>query len=221
MVMFKFFCTIFCISVLSLSAAFAKTSKEIWLEFSNKKNCKMGFCAEKIPAKPLALALIFFKEREREILNKNVIAILDFRKPSTEERLFLLNMKNGSVESMLVTHGKNSEGRLAMAEKFSNELGSGMSSLGFYLTHDEHYYGKHGISLRMEGLSPSNSNAFERAIVIHGADYAAEWFIKEKGRLGLSLGCPAVARSKINKLIETLKGRSLLFIYADLFTPEN
>ncbi len=201
--------------VLSTQFAMAKTqtSKEVWLDFSGQKSCQKGYCAEEIPAAPLKLALDFYQENKNVIENDNYIGIIDYGKPSTEKRFWILNLNNGSYLSMHVTHGKNSEGQLAMAEKFSNVLGSEMSSLGFYVTDRETYIGKYGESLRLTGLSETNSKARERAIVIHAADYAGPWFIENKGRLGLSQGCPAVSKQNIAAVIKRMKGRTLLLGY--------
>lgn len=193
-----------------------KTSKEIWLKFQGTNYCAKGFCAEKIPPKALGLALSFYTKNTKIINNHDFMAIADFNIHSTKPRLFLLNLKTGEVESMHVTHGKNSETALGVAGAFSNVVGSEMSSLGFYLTEGELYVGKHGNSLRLDGLSKTNSNARERYIVIHGADYATQWFAETKGRLGLSQGCPAVSPAKINGLIEKLKGQGILYIHKDL-----
>ncbi len=198
------------------TAAFANSSKEIWLDYIGATECEAGYCAEEIPAVPLELALKFLRTNQSIIENNNYIAIADFRIPSSQKRLFILNLNDGSYESMLVAHGKKSEGSLAMAEKFSNKNGSKMSSLGFYLTAEFSYEGKHGTSIRLDGLSKTNSNALERAIVIHGAEYVSESFVQERKRLGLSFGCPAVPMDKIESVIDRMKGRGLLLIYSDI-----
>lgn len=209
--------TLITLLLLISSNLFAKTSKEIWLEFSGTNYCQPGFCADNIPSRPLELALKFYKKNQDKILNDDYIGIIDFRMKSTEKRFFILNLKNGSVESMLVTHGKKSETENAFAGEFSNEIGSEKSSLGFYSTGFDTYEGKHGESLKLKGLSSTNSNAFERGIVIHAADYATQSFVDARGRLGLSQGCPAVSPNKIKTVIAKLKGKALLFIYAKEF----
>lgn len=145
--------------------------------------------------------------------NNRYLTIADFSKPSSEKRLFVLNMeKMELVIESLVAHGKNS-GRL-MAEKFSNQMESYQSSLGFFVTGNI-YKGKHGMSLQLQGIEQGiNDKAKERAIVIHGADYVNETLIKKQGYIGRSLGCPAVPTDKVNQIIQTIKGSSLLFIYA-------
>lgn len=213
---------LFCVLVfLCQSTLYAKTTKEIWQNYAGIADCKSGYCADGIPPLPLELILNYLHNNTNLIYNTNYIAIADFRLPSTKKRLFILNLKDGSVDSMLVAHGKKTEGTLAMAENFSNEPGSEMSSLGFYLTDEIPYKGKHGIALRLEGLSKTNSNALQRAIVFHSADYVSEWFINQKNRLGLSLGCPAVPVEKIESVITKMKDHGLLLIYSDQFLLDN
>jgi len=51
--------------------------------------------------------------------------------------------------------------------------------------------------------------------VIHGADYCSEKVIRSSGRLGRSFGCPALPLELTKPIINTIKGGSLLFIYAN------
>lgn len=191
-------------------------SREIWLEFNGTNDCSPGFCAEAIPPKALREALYFYRNNQDIIDNTRYIGVIDFTLHSTHKRFFILNLKTGEVDSMLTSHGKKSETDLGIASFFSNEIGSEMSSLGFFITDKNSYIGKHGISLKLDGLSKSNSNARARYIVLHGADYATQWFAEQKGRLGLSQGCPAVAPNKIEMVIKKLKGQGLLYIHKDL-----
>lgn len=157
----------------------------------------------------LQKALKFFEYNKAKIDNEHYMTLIDFSKPSGARRLFQIDMYSGKVLSMLVAAGRgsdeNGDGR---ATEFSNEDGSHMSSLGFYLTGDE-YEGEHGSSLRLFGLSRTNSNVLDRAIVIHGADYVTE------DNAGRSFGCPAVSLKNVGPLIDRLKGGSLLYIFAD------
>lgn len=151
-------------------------------------------------------------QEEGKISSGKPLTVIDFSLPSTEKRMWIIDMKDGLIlHHGLVSHGRNS-GDL-MAKQFSNVNSSYMSSLGFYLT-GETYQGKHGYSLRLDGLEKGfNDKARERAIVIHGADYAHENFIKQTGRLGRSLGCPALPNEIANEVIDMIKEQSLLFIY--------
>jgi hypothetical protein len=149
-----------------------------------------------------------------EIASGKPLAVIDFSLPSSQKRLWIIDVAQGKlIHHGLVAHGRNS-GEL-IAERFSNENSSYMSSLGFYRT-AETYQGKHGYSLRLDGLEEGfNDQARQRAIVIHGAPYASENFIRQTGRLGRSLGCPALPPHESAFLIDQLKEGALLFIYAE------
>lgn len=151
--------------------------------------------------------------REHSVKRPEVITIIDFSLPSDEERLWVLDLKEAKMMyHCLVAHGLNSGGR--MAEYFSNRPGSGASSLGFYRT-GESYFGKNGLSLALDGLEPGiNDKARERAIVIHGASYVSADFVKKRGMLGRSFGCPALPVELNEKIIRAIKGGSCLFVYA-------
>ncbi|MBC7713225.1 MAG: murein L,D-transpeptidase catalytic domain family protein [Rhizobacter sp.] len=204
------------IIIFSLSSAVYSAdnkSKKLWLKFSGTNYCSPNHCAENIPFTALEKTLSFYKKNQNVINNTDYAGIIDMGLPSTVKRFFILNLKDGSVQSLLVTHGKKSETEKSIAGTFSNEPDSEMTSLGFYITDEEAYTGKHGISLRLDGISDTNSNARLRNIVLHSADYATQWFADEKGRLGLSQGCPAVAPDKIEGVIKKLKGQALLYIH--------
>lgn len=148
---------------------------------------------------------------EREVTIKgNSVAIIDFSKPSSERRLYILNLKTGAVSKHFVAHGKGSG--VNIANKFSNIDGSKMSSLGLYVAGNT-YYGVHGESLNLYGLEASNSKAAERDIVVHAASYVSEDFVKIRGRLGRSWGCPAVAPGIIGKMISNFKEGGVIYAY--------
>ena len=150
---------------------------------------------------------------EMDYPNENILSIIDFSKPSTEKRLFILDLKNQKlVHHTLVAHGKNTG--LNVASSFSNRKGSNQSSLGLYRT-AESYHGKHGYSLRLDGLEKGfNDNARSRAVVIHSAWYVSENFIKKHGRLGRSFGCPALPADQSKEIIDLIKDGTCLYIYA-------
>lgn len=158
----------------------------------------------------LSDALVYFEKNKSKFANKNYLSILDFSKKSTEARFFLINMNTGVVWAIHVAHGKGSDSNHdGYAEKFSNKSGSNASSLGVYRA-AETYTGKHGLSLKLDGLSPTNSNARSRAVVIHGASYVKEARVIQ----GRSWGCPAVANELRTKVINTLKGGSMIYAVA-------
>lgn len=141
------------------------------------------------------------------------LVIIDYSLPSTEKRFWLFDLRQQRLLLRdLVAHGKHSgENR---AENFSNRPGSLQSSLGLFRV-GERYVGKHGSSIRLIGLEPGvNDLALDRAIVIHGADYVSENFIRIHQRLGRSFGCPALARGTAEKVIQYVdQTPSLLFSY--------
>lgn len=143
---------------------------------------------------------------------KPIISIVDMSQPSSQKRLYVIDLENQKLLfHTYVSHGRNT-GEL-MASSFSNVNSSNKSSLGFYKTLGT-YMGKHGLSLKLKGLEKGfNDNAYDRAIVLHGADYVCEDFVRRTGRLGRSQGCPAVPNDISYKIIEAVKGGSCLFVY--------
>lgn len=146
---------------------------------------------------------------------RDILTLIDFSKPSTEPRLYVFDMKQRKIlYTSVVAHGRNSGGNYATS--FSNENGSYKSSLGFYLT-ESTYQGKNGYSLILNGLEKGvNDRARERAIVVHGAAYANPSVARNGGRLGRSLGCPAVPEKLSRPIIDAIKGGSVLYIYASV-----
>ena len=140
------------------------------------------------------------------------LAIIDFSLPSTERRLWIFALASQTLLLRdLVAHGQKSGDNFAT--RFSNDTGSHQSSLGLFRT-SESYIGKHGYSLRMDGLEPGvNDRARERAIVIHPADYVNPAWIARQGRIGRSQGCPAVRPEVAKMVIDSLKGGQYIFSY--------
>lgn len=143
-----------------------------------------------------------------EIRNDRYISVIDYRAASNVPRYFLIDTQDMSAEAFLVAHGKGSDpDHDGMADQFSNIEGSKMTSLGAFVT-GATYYGQHGLSLKLKGLSPQNDLAEQRLIVIHGADYVSEG----RAILGRSWGCPALQRDVAERIIPLIKGGT--FIYA-------
>lgn len=146
------------------------------------------------------------------VARTDVLTVIDYSRPSTEPRLFVIDVPANRVRFReLVAHGKGSGGNAA--ERFSNDSGSHMSSLGVFRSAGT-YLGEHGLSLQLEGLEPGfNDHARERAIVVHAARYVGADSIASLGRLGRSWGCPAVRPAVAKELIESIRGGSLLVAY--------
>jgi len=186
-----------------------KETSEINLIYSAAKLSYVG-----LPLNTFALAMKgFTKLRNQNLINADsIITIIDFEKSSSQKRLYVVDLKTKSVLfQTLVAHGKNSGKEYARS--FSNEESSYKSSLGFYITRNT-YEGSNGFSLRLEGTENGiNNNAMERAIVMHGADYASESTIYQLGFLGRSWGCPALPESLNKPIINKIKDGNMLFIY--------
>ncbi len=164
-----------------------------------------------VPTAALEKLVLYYDQVKETLGNPNFITVVDFSVHSSKKRMHVINMKTGAVTSYLSSHGKGSEGSSddGYASVFSNVNGSNASSLGIYRT-GESYQGGNGLSMRLHGLESTNSRAYERAIVMHGADYVSQSTINSSGRIGRSLGCPAVERRYITGLIASLKGGSLM-----------
>jgi len=170
------------------------------------------------PAFNLALNSFYDLKMKGLVRNDSILTIIDFSKSSEKKRLFILDLKNKKlIKSTLVAHGMQSG--VDIAESFSNRRMSNKSSLGLYVT-NETYEGKHGYSLRIDGMSKDlNDNARKRAIVIHGADYVSTNFINKNGRIGRSFGCPAVPMDEAEEIINLIKDGSCLYIYHPTLIP--
>jgi hypothetical protein len=150
--------------------------------------------------------------RRANEVDGSLLTVIDYSLPSTAKRLWVLDMARDRVLwNELVAHGEGSGDLEAVS--FSNEPGSRRSSIGLFRTEDI-YRGRHGASLRLEGLEPGiNDNAMDRALVIHGAAYVNSRVVQSFGRLGRSWGCPALDRRVSASIINRIKGGSAVFAY--------
>jgi hypothetical protein len=159
---------------------------------------------------PLALgrALAYYRRNKQNFNNHRYIGVVDFTISSMEPRFFIVDVKNGDVDAYAVAHGKGSDpGHSNNARRFSDRNGSKASSVGFYRT-AETYVGKHGLSMRLDGLSPSNSHARSRDIVVHAADY-----VTSTSAVGRSNGCFAVSQRVRGIILKKLGPGALLYAY--------
>lgn len=149
---------------------------------------------------------------ERGDADPGTLTVIDFSRPSTSKRLWVYDLRSRALLfEEHVAHGRNSGHDVPTM--FSNVPESNKSSLGLFRA-AEGYIGKHGYSLRLDGLEPGvNDRARERAIVIHGAEYVNEETALAQGRLGRSLGCPAVRPAIARRLIDAVREGGLIFAY--------
>jgi hypothetical protein len=147
------------------------------------------------------------------IAARDSIGIIDFSRPSADPRFHVVDLMNGTAQSYRVAHGRGSDpDHSGFLERFSNRPGSEATSEGAYTT-AEYYQGKYGLSMKVAGLDPTNSNAYDRAIVIHNAWYAEPEMIAAHGKLGRSEGCFAFSKADQWNVMRKLAGGRM--IYAD------
>ena len=171
---------------------------------------EVGLAAMELKSDALAEAM---DRADRHGTAARYLAIADMTQPSTAKRLYVIDLEQRDlVMHTYVAHGQNT-GDL-MAERFSNRHGSHQTSLGLYRVGAEIVSPKHGPALLLHGLDKGlNDQALAREVIIHGADYVSEEFIRSHGRLGRSWGCPAVTRDDMSRVIELLADGGLLFIH--------
>lgn len=153
---------------------------------------------------------------------KETLTICDFNLPSTQKRMWIIDIKQNKVlYNTYVAHGAATGEDVATC--FSNDFDSHKSSLGFYVT-AQMYNGDKGLSLKLEGLDTGyNDHAYDRGIVIHGAKYVDESYIACNQRLGRSWGCPAISESIKKEVIELLAYGTCVYIAQNnsMFTAQS
>ena len=160
-----------------------------------------------IPAGLRGEAYEQYRARYGQFGNTRYLAVIDFSQYSGKARFYIADTEQGTVKVYHVAHGSGSDpDHDGYATIFSNKPDSNSSSLGLYLT-GETYYGKHGKSMRLHGLSDTNSNAYARAVVIHAADYVSDSDVKP----GRSWGCPAVSAASLPEVLSQLDGGALIY----------
>lgn len=161
----------------------------------------------------LSRAMGAFGKHRAQVKRGDIMAIADYSQPSRERRFHLVDMVSGVTTSMLVAHGRGSDpSHSGWLKQFSNADGSYASCAGAFVTGDE-YVGKHGRSMRLLGLDPSNNNALGRAIVIHTAPYVTEAMARTMGKVGRSQGCFTVTEADLQQVLARLGGGR--FLYSD------
>jgi len=164
-----------------------------------------------LPGEALKKMFAFFEENLEEFDNQKYMTLVDYSRPNKEERFHVIDLESGEVESLLVAHGAGRDGRSNprdIPRYFSNEPGARVAALGFYRTGSDYPSDNFGRGLNLHGMEEHNDNAYERRIVVHGADYvnAAE------GVVGRSWGCPALDYAVADRIMDRLQDGSLFYI---------
>jgi len=204
------FLTMFVLSGIGYQQAHASTINETLIE---NETSMMSRLAPNLEQNVIRMAVIAYnKARHLGLTKKSILTIIDYDRPATKKRLWVFDLKKRRLFFKgLVAHGQNS-GRITPT-KFSNNMNSKESSLGVFLT-GRTYYGHNGLSLNLIGLEKGiNSNAKRRRIVIHGAKYVSQAFIRTYGYLGRSWGCPSLSKKAYIPVINEIKKGSIVFVY--------
>ncbi len=158
-----------------------------------------------------ALAVKVLDASRARVAHDDVVALADFSEPSWRKRFHLIDMRQDKIASFLVAHGRGSDPRhTGRLESFSDAAGSNSTSAGAFRTADL-YFGKHGKSLRLDGLDPQNANARARAIVVHAAWYVGETMLQRFGKLGRSEGCFAFSDADLEFVLARLGAGRLIY----------
>lgn len=161
------------------------------------RDAKLAEIAKRAQDKALSSSLLW---------HQDYVGIADFGLHSSQPRFHFVNLENGTVTSHLVAHGDGSDPEHdGWLNWFSNVHGSHCTSEGTYATFGW-YTGRYGTSIRLEGLDPTNSNALDRAIVMHRARYAEPEHVAKWGRLGRSNGCFAMSDADFKLALLNLGG---------------
>ena len=141
--------------------------------------------------------------------------LVDFQKFSGDERLYEVDLIGGRVTAFRTCHGRGSDPQHSgFARTFSNTPESYMSSVGAFATAGAGWGSQQGPNVLLDGLEYSNNLARDRAIIVHGADYADPEFLAREGKLGRSYGCFSTAHTDLPMLRERMGEGRLLFAYA-------
>jgi hypothetical protein len=169
--------------------------------------------AESVNQSIPAQRLVEYKLQNSLSGNPRYWAIVDFNQHSKEKRLYVFDTKAKTVTQYYVAHGKGSDpDHNGITDAFSNVAGSNKSSLGIYRC-GKPYDGEHGLSMKLDGLETTNSNAKERAIVFHRAKYVSDEFIRDNGKIGRSEGCFVVEEAVCDALVNQLKNGSFIIAW--------
>jgi hypothetical protein len=175
----------------------------------------LNLSAKGLSREVFQLALKGYRKLETagKLKNSKILTIIDFSQSSKNKRLYVVDLLNKTLLfNTYVAHGRNTGDEYA--KYFSNKSGSCKSSLGFYVTKNHATGASVGLSLIIDGVEKGfNDNALRREIIMHGAAYATENFIRRTGRLGRSFGCPSLPPEMIKPVIETIEEGTCLFIY--------
>ena len=174
---------------------------------------EMGMHARGLSHEALRRTVTFINSNYLRIRNQRFVTIIDYSQPSSSHRMYVFDLMNGSIERHPVSHGSGS-GNMTWASGFTDRPNSNATSTGAFLTASSTSTSQRvGFRLVLEGAERTNQNALQRGIVMHGAWYATEEFLRTYGRVGRSQGCPAMDPQTARRLLPQLAGGSVVYHY--------
>src|SRR5574337_608920 len=184
-----------------------------WLSFSKKEKRIHALSGIKIstPHKP-SPSTDFLKLQSKSVsarafikqnhFNNSICFLIDMSLPANRKRFFVFDLENDSIQtSGLVAHGNCNQYWLE-GRKYGNEIGCGCTSLGKYKI-GKSYYGRFGLAFKLYGLDNTNSNAFDRTVVLHAHDCIPDHEVREE--VCQSNGCPTVSPDFLKQLEPMIK----------------
>lgn len=167
---------------------------------------------------PFYLAMQWYNKQKDKIWNAKYLTVVDYSKPVSQNRLYVMNMQTLMVENCVPTwHGKNS-GDTKTTSKFSNINNSYQTSIGFFRTPykltPNSKWTRRGLFLSWQEFS--NDNATKRWIAVHGV-WDFFYARTEKGHRAwesTSEGCITIRnKDNPNEIMNKIKGDSLIYSY--------
>ena len=171
--------------------------------------------ARKVRPELMSRAMAALDIHSSRIPNRDRMYLVDFSRHSAEERLYEVDLVGGLVHAFRTSHGKGSDpAHTGYARDFSNTMDSHMSSVGSFVSAGAGWGPEQGPNVLLDGLEYTNNAARERAIIVHGADYAEPSVVEQQGKLGRSYGCFSTAHADLHTLRDRMGEGRLLFAWA-------
>jgi hypothetical protein len=142
--------------------------------------------------------------------------MIDMGMKSSKKRFFVMDLNTMTiVKRGMVAHGRGSSS-FTFNKRYSNTAGSNCTSLGIYKIGAQ-YKGSYGLSYKLIGLESSNSNAFNRSIILHGMSCIP--YDESDAPICQSEGCPSLSPAFLKEITPIISSRQkpmLMWIYDPL-----
>lgn len=148
------------------------------------------------------------------IQNRRFVSAIDFSKPPSEKRWYILDLKTGNFQLEYAADGANTDYR--NFNSFSSRNSSNQTPLGMHITKSPYYSKKMGrCALQLKQVTRRGRNPADcsesRGVVMHGAEYCHRDSVRRTGSCGKTQGCPGVPEAFFNSWVGHLAGGSVLY----------